>query len=173
MSFSSTTLQRLGPALALALALSTALPLPALAGGKADGHSHGPSHGMEETAIGKPGVAGKVNRTITIVMHDTMRFVPERIQVRQGETIRFALVNKGKVRHELSLGTEQELKERAELMKKFPTMEHDEPNSLTLDPGKRGAIIWQFTRAGTVQFACLMPGHFEAGMQGAVQVGKR
>lgn len=90
----------------------------------------------------------------------------------QGETVRFIVSNSGQIKHELSLGTEQELLAHLELMKKFPDMVHDEPNSITLAPGKQGEIIWQFTRSGVVNFACLMPGHYEAGMKGAVSVVK-
>ncbi|MEK9953733.1 MAG: cupredoxin family protein [Curvibacter sp.] len=159
------------PSLAQVMALMTmALSSAAFAGGN---HAGGHSHGDEETAIGRPGVAARVNRTITIEMNDSMRYVPADLQVRQGETIRFVVRNVGKVKHELSLGTQQELMEHLEQMKKFPDMEHDEPNKITLAPGKRGEIIWQFTQAGVVNFACLMPGHYEAGMKGVVRVGKR
>ena len=159
--------------LAKVLALMTiALSSSAFAGGNhAGGHGHG--HDDEETAIGKPGVAARVNRTITIEMNDSMRYAPADVQVKQGETIRFVVKNVGKVKHELSLGTQQELLEHLEQMRKFPDMEHDEPNKITLAPGKQGEIIWQFTKAGTVNFACLMPGHYEAGMKGVVQVGKK
>lgn len=142
----------------------------AFAGGNHDG-GHG--HDAEETAIGKPGVTAKATRTIKIEMRDTMRFSPADIRVKQGETVRFVIVNTGQVKHELNLGTEQELLEHLELMKKFPNMEHDEPSKLTLAPGKQGEIVWQFTKAGTVNFACLVPGHFEAGMKGTVAVGKK
>lgn len=136
------------------------------------GGSHGGGHDSDETAIGKPGVAAKATRTITIEMADNMRYTPADIQVKQGETVRFIVKNKGQVKHELSLGTQKELLEHLEQMKKFPDMEHDEPSKVTLAPGKQGEIVWQFTKAGTVNFACLMPGHFEAGMKGAVKVGK-
>lgn len=137
--------------------------------------THAGGHGTPdaETAIGKPGVASKVNRTVTIEMSDNMRYTPSDIQVKQGETLRFIVKNKGKVKHELSLGTEKELLEHLEQMKKFPDMEHDEPSKVTLAPGKEGQIIWQFTKAGSVNFACLMPGHYEAGMKGAVKVGQK
>jgi len=159
------------PSLAQVMALMTmALSSAAFAGGN---HAGGHSHGDEETAIGRPGVAAKVNRTITIEMNDSMRYVPADLQVRQGETIRFVVRNVGKVKHELSLGTQQELMEHLEQMKKFPDMEHDEPSKVTLAPGKQGEIIWQFTKAGPVNFACLMPGHYEAGMKGVIRVGKR
>ena len=126
-----------------------------------------------ETAIGKPGVAAKAGRIITIEMSDNMRYTPSKIQVKQGETVRFVVKNVGQVKHELSLGTEKELLEHLEQMKKFPDMEHDEPNKVTLQPGKQGDIIWQFTKAGSVNFACLMPGHYEAGMKGVVRVGRK
>jgi uncharacterized cupredoxin-like copper-binding protein len=106
-------------------------------------------------------------------MTDNMRYTPSSIQVKQGETVRFVVKNQGKVKHELSLGTQKELLEHLEQMKKFPDMEHDEPGKVTLAPGKQGEILWQFTKAGTVDFACLMPGHYEAGMKGAVKVGNK
>jgi uncharacterized cupredoxin-like copper-binding protein len=149
-----------------ALALSGA----AFAGGN---HAGGHGHDDGESAIGKAGVAAKVNRTITVEMSDAMRYTPSDIQVKQGETVRFIVKNNGKVKHELSLGTEKELLEHLEQMKKFPDMEHDEPSKISLAPGKQGEIIWQFTKAGAVNFACLMPGHYEAGMKGAVKVAKK
>lgn len=135
--------------------------------------THAGGHGDGETAIGKPGVATKASRTITIEMSDNMRYTPSNIQVKQGETVRFVVKNVGQVKHELSLGTEKELLEHLEQMKKFPDMEHDEPGKVTLAPGKQGEIVWQFTKAGAVNFACLMPGHYEAGMKGAIKVGRK
>ena len=136
-------------------------------------HTGGHGHDGEETAIGKPGVAAKASRTITIEMSDNMRYTPSNIQVKQGETVRFIVKNVGKVKHELSLGTNKELLEHLEQMKKFPDMEHDEPSKVTLQPGTQGDVVWQFTKAGAVNFACLMPGHYEAGMKGAIQVGRK
>jgi uncharacterized cupredoxin-like copper-binding protein len=149
-----------------ALALSGA----AVANGN---HAGGHGHDNEESAIGKPGVVAKVGRTVTVEMSDTMRYTPADIQVKQGETVRFVVKNLGKVKHEMSLGTEKELLEHLEQMKKFPDMEHDEPSKLSLAPGKQGEIVWQFTKAGAVNFACLMPGHFEAGMKGAIKVARK
>jgi uncharacterized cupredoxin-like copper-binding protein len=130
--------------------------------------SHGGGHA--DAAIGKPGVPAKVTRTINIDMKDDMRFHSSNITVRQGETIRFIASNAGKLKHEMVLGTRKDLKEHAELMKKNPEMEHDEPNMVTVAPGKSGEIIWQFTSAGKVDFGCLQPGHFDAGMTGFVNV---
>ena len=139
-------------------------------GNHAGGHGHDEGG---EMAIGKPGIAAKASRTITIEMSDNMRYTPSNIQVKQGETVRFIVKNTGQVKHELSLGTQEELLEHLEQMKKFPDMEHDEPSKVTLQPGKQGEIVWQFTKAGAVNFACLMPGHYEAGMKGAIKVGRK
>lgn len=140
----------------------------ALAGGQhAAGHAH-PVDGR--AAIGNPGRAADVRRTVRIDMRDAMRFSPAAIQVRRGETVRLVVRNTGRIRHELSLGTREDLLEHLEQMKKFPGMEHDEPNQITLEPGQQGDIVWTFSRAGTVDFACLIPGHYEAGMKGRIRV---
>ncbi len=132
------------------------------------------AHGDEDhAAMGRPGVASKVDRTVTVTMSDAMQFSPASIAVKRGETIRFVLKNEGKARHELVLGTIHELKEHAALMRKFPTMEHADPNHASVEPGQTGALIWQFTKPGTFDFACLQPGHFEAGMKGQVIVSGR
>jgi uncharacterized cupredoxin-like copper-binding protein len=103
-------------------------------------------------------------------MKDDMRFHSSVFTVRQGETIRFVARNAGKLKHEMVLGTQKDLQEHAEVMKKNPEMEHAESNMVTVAPGKSGEIIWQFTKAGKVDFACLQPGHFDAGMKGLVRV---
>lgn len=140
----------------------------------AGGDHHGGHHPAEDdSAIGQPGAPGSIHRTIAVTMSDNMRFTPSNISVQQGETVRFVIKNKGQVTHELSLGTKKELLAHLELMKKFPDMEHDEPNKVTLNPGQQGEIFWQFTKAGVVNFACLMPGHYESGMKGSIKVGKK
>ena len=106
-------------------------------------------------------------------MASGMRFKPAEIRVKKGETIRFVLKNTDTLKHEFSLGTEQELLEHYEVMKKYPDMEHDEPNKLSLAPGKQGEIIWQFTQSDGVNFACLHPGHYDAGMKGRIKVAAR
>ena len=148
---------------ALALALSVVAHTAQAAGQHAGGHA-------ELSAIGEPGKAASVTRTVQIDMSDAMRFTPSSIDAKQGETIRLVIKNSGKVKHELVLGTEKELKEHYEVMKKFPEMEHDDPNMVTVAPGKTGQVIWKFSKAGKIDFACLQPGHYEAGMKGAVAV---
>jgi uncharacterized cupredoxin-like copper-binding protein len=119
------------------------------------------------------GIAGdpkKTTRTIEIRMTDDMRFAPKVIQVKLGETVRLVAVNAGKVLHEIVIGTPQELKAHAEMMKKHPGMEHEEPYMAHVDPGQKGTIVWTFNRAGSFEFACLIPGHLEAGMIGRITV---
>ena len=124
----------------------------------------------EQTEFGVPADARKAKRTVRIEMSDRMRFSPAAVTVKQGEIVRFVPINRGKVMHEMVLGKLADLKAHAELMKKHPGMEHDEPHMAHVAPGKRGEIGWQFNRAGTFYFACLVPGHFEAGMIGKVEV---
>jgi uncharacterized cupredoxin-like copper-binding protein len=124
----------------------------------------------EQKAWGIAGDAQAVSRTIEIKMTDQMRFSPDHIEVRQGETVRLVHKNAGKVMHEFVLGTKKELDEHAALMKKFPDMEHDEPYMAHVGPNKTGEIVWTFNRAGEFDFACLIPGHYEAGMVGKVKV---
>ncbi len=136
----------------------------------AGNHAGGHSHGSDTQAIGQPGQASQVTRTLELSMSDSMRFSPANIMVKAGETIKFVLNNVGKLKHEFVLGTDKELKEHYQQMLKFPEMEHDEPNMVTVAPGKTGVVIWTFTQAGKVDFACLLPGHYGAGMKGSVAV---
>jgi uncharacterized cupredoxin-like copper-binding protein len=125
---------------------------------------------MEQVAWGIAGDPGQVTRTLQIRMNDQMRFVPDQLQVQLGETVRLQIHNEGKMLHELVLGTPQELEKHAELMLRFPGMQHDEPYMAHVGPGQSGEIIWTFNRAGEVDFACLIAGHYQAGMRGKVLV---
>lgn len=163
---------------ALVLACAPALAFAAgehSGGHGAAGHSMGDhsmgGHTMSGmSGIGKPGDPAKVSRTVEVVMDDTMRFTPAQIDVKAGETIRFFIKNTGKLQHEMVIGTLADLKAHAEEMKKMPGMQHVEPNMITLNAGQRGGLVWTFDQAGTVDFACLIPGHMEAGMVGKVNV---
>jgi len=142
--------------------------MPGMMHGKAGGgHSATDGHAQ---GVGKPGNPKQVSRTIQVLMSDEMKFTPAKVNVKRGETIRFAVRNAGQVKHEMVIGSMAELKQHAELMRRMPGMEHDEPNMVALAPGESGELVWKFTKAGTVDFACLQPGHFEAGMMGAVLV---
>ena len=119
------------------------------------------------------GIAGDtrdVRRTIEVTMTDNMRFTPNRLEVREGETVRLVVRNSGKVMHELVIGTRQELDEHAALMQKFPNMAHDEPYMAHVSAGKTGQLVWRFNRAGDFEFACLIAGHYQAGMVGTIRV---
>ena len=145
----------------------------------------------EEMPFGRPGDPTKVKRTLNVGMYDSMHFSvfarakpasasdatadprsmpPGDIVVKAGETIRFVVRNDGKVMHEMVIGTLEQLKQHAEMMRKHPGMEHDEPYMAHVAPGKTGEIVWQFTRPGDFHYACLMPGHFEAGMIAKITV---
>ncbi len=141
----------------------------AFAHGDAEHQQSGPAK-REQKPWGIAGNAKSAGRTIEIKMTDNMRFTPDRIEVRQGETIRFVHMNNGNAMHEFVLGTRKELDEHAALMKKFPNMEHDEPYMAHVPPGKQREIVWTFNRTGEFDFACLLPGHYEAGMVGRIRV---
>jgi uncharacterized cupredoxin-like copper-binding protein len=126
----------------------------------------------EQKPWGIAGDAHAARRTITVTMSDTMRFSPQRIDVHEGETVRFVIRNQGKMLHEFVLGTRQQLDEHAALMVKFPGMEHDEPYMAHVAAGKAGQIVWNFNRAVEFDFACLIAGHYQAGMVGKVTVAK-
>ena len=140
--------------------------------------SHGDAtHARKAGAVKKEqmpwGIAGEakaVTRTITEAMLDKMRFSVDKIEVKQGDTVRFILKNEGKIMHEFVIGTKQVLEEHAALMVKFPTMEHSEPYMAHVPPGKSGEIIWTFNKPGNFDFACLIAGHYQAGMVGKITV---
>jgi uncharacterized cupredoxin-like copper-binding protein len=152
------------------LTLTAMLSLGAVSNSVLASGTHAGGHDGSDAAIGVPGKAAKVTRTIAVDMTDNMRFTPARISVSRGETIRFRVTNSGKVKHELVLGTKKDLEEHYKAMMKFPEMEHADENMVTLAPAKSGEIVWRFTKSGRVDFACLQPGHYDAGMKGQVIV---
>jgi len=131
------------------------------------------AHDAEHFSAGEPGNSKKSARIVTVVMTDddgAMRYSPDRLAVKKGEQVRFIIQNKGVLRHEFTLASVQDNNKHAEIMKKYPDMEHDDPNGKTVDPGKTAEILWRFSKSGTFEFACLIPGHREAGMHGTVAV---
>jgi uncharacterized cupredoxin-like copper-binding protein len=128
---------------------------------------------MEQTDWGIGADPNAARRTIRVAASDDMRFTPAIIEVGEGETVRFVLRNAGKAQHEMVLGTRKELEAHAAMMRKYPGMEHDEPHMTHVAPGKEGSIAWTFNRAGEFHFACLVPGHHEAGMTGRIRVVPR
>lgn len=140
-------------------------------------HAHGERHAggpreivREQKPWGIAAAPAEATRTIEIRMDDKMRFTPAHLEVREGETLRLRIANRGKLLHELVIGTREELQAHAELMKKHPGMEHDEPYMAHVNAGRHGEITWTFNRPGDFEFACLIAGHFEAGMRGTIRV---
>ena len=139
-------------------------------------HENTPHKAKKATAVkeqkdwGIAGDAKSAKRVINLVMNDTMRFTPSSITVRQGETVQFIVKNQGKQLHEMVIGTKKDLDAHAALMVKFPTMEHDEPYMAHVAAGKSQNLIWTFNRAGDFEFACLIAGHYQAGMVGKITV---
>ena len=156
-------------ALAVALIAATGLYAPAAMthGDKQQRIDHSK---VDEKPFGRAADPKKAKRTIRIDMSDTMRFSPAELTVGKDDTVRFIVSNSGKQMHEMVLGTMEELKEHAALMRKHPGMEHDEPWMAHVAPGKTSELGWQFTQPGAYYYGCLIPGHFEAGMIGKVIV---
>jgi len=165
--------------------IATALVVAAVAAGAsaaaladAGHHHHGHQHGHAHVTFsaGEPGNARKPARRVTIAMREAdgkMLFVPDRIEVRRGEQIRFVLSNAGELEHEFVLATPEENLRHAEEMQKNPEMAHDDPNARRVAPKTKSEIVWRFTKAGTFEYGCLIPGHREAGMIGTVVVKER
>ncbi len=162
----------LGLRIVLALAFACTPATVAFAHGEA-AHAPPATISTDEHAFGVQGDPKAATRTVAVTMDDTMRFTPASIAVRQGETITFVIRNTGKVLHELVIGTTADLLQHAEMMRKHPGMEHDEPFMSHVKPGGTGRLTWRFTKSGDFAFACLVPGHYEAGMKGVIAVAAR
>jgi uncharacterized cupredoxin-like copper-binding protein len=155
--------------LLLAAACAAAIVAPAAAGPGAPGHSHGHAY-----TAGEPGDAKKPARIVPVTMKETddgkMLYFPNAVAVKKGEQVRFVITNAGQVPHEFVLASTDDNMKHAALMQKYPDMEHDDPNGKTLQPGQKTEMLWRFSKGGTFEFACLIPGHREAGMLGQVSV---
>jgi uncharacterized cupredoxin-like copper-binding protein len=163
-------LQRLALLPGLPLALGGVLPRVARAHGSG-GHAQAPTT-VDDTQYdwGRAGRPQDARRSVTIGMSDRMRFTPDRLALRLGDTVRLVVVNRGRALHELVLGTEAELRTHAEAMKRHPDMAHDAPYMAHVPPGQRVQIVWHFNRPGRFLYGCLLPGHWDAGMVGHILV---
>jgi uncharacterized cupredoxin-like copper-binding protein len=142
---------------------------------RADAGKPGHTHDQVSFSAGEPGDPKKPAQVIQIIMRENvadgrMLFIPDRIEVRKGDQVRFILRNNGLIDHEFILATTEENSKHAEEMRRYPDMEHDEPNARRLKPKQTTDIVWKFTKAGEFEFGCLIPGHPEAGMLGKVVV---
>jgi uncharacterized cupredoxin-like copper-binding protein len=144
--------------------------------------------------FGQSAPAANATRSVEVVMGD-MSFTPKAIDIKSGETVRFVLVNKGQLLHEFNLGDaamharhQQEMLKMQQSGMLTPTgikdmdhgsmpgmdhaMKHDDPNSVLVEPGKKAELTWTFTEAATLEFACNIPGHYQAGMVGKLTVSQ-
>ena len=124
----------------------------------------------QQQPFGIDGDRARVVRILPIAMSDDMRFTPDVITVTRGETVKIALSNHGKIMHEMVLGSAADLQRHAAMMRKFPAMQHQTAYMAHVGPGATAEIVWRFNRAGAFDFACLIPGHSEAGMRGRIRV---
>lgn len=156
---------------AVALAAAAALlSANAWAGEGSAEHSHG--HGKSFSA-GEPGDPRKSSKIVRVTMGESdgkMLFAPARLEVKKGDQIKFVLRNDGELDHEFVLASTADNREHAEAMQKNPDMAHEEPNGRQIAPKKTGEIVWKFTKAGEFEYACLIPGHRDAGMTGKIVV---
>lgn len=124
--------------------------------------------------IGTAGDKAKSKRSVTITMRETedgqMLFEPKKLHFREGETVTLNFVNKGETDHEFVMDTKANVDAHKIEMEKNPDMEHADDNSLRLKPGEKGRIVWTFSKSGDFTFACLIPGHYDAGMHGPLKV---
>lgn len=154
-------------AIASGAALAAGYIGTARAGAGPKGHTHATFN------AGAPGDARKPFRTVEMTAKETdkgMAFEPAKIVVQQGEQIKFVIKNVGELAHEFMLDSFEANAKHAIAMQKNPEMEHDDPNGKRTESKKQSELIWRFTKLGTYEFACLIPGHYEAGMKGVVEV---
>lgn len=126
--------------------------------------------GALATGAGEPGQLADVQRTVRIGMDDAMRYTPNVLTVRRGDTLRLLVSNHGAVMHEIVLGTSEEIEHHLRAMRSDPAMAHGAPYMAHVAPGEEAQLIWRFTQSGTMHYACLLPGHYEAGMTGTIAV---
>ncbi|MCU1732756.1 MULTISPECIES: cupredoxin family protein [unclassified Pseudomonas] len=142
--------------------------------------------GAHEFAFGQPAPAAKATRTVEVVLGD-MYFEPRSLEVKAGETVRFVVINKGQVTHEFNLGDAAMHAQHQKEMLAMATMDHasmghggmehgamqhDEPNMVMVAPGQRGELTWSFSQSTPIEFACNVPGHYQAGMVGKLTIAQ-
>lgn len=159
----------------LTAAMLFALALPVQAGGShKDGYGHAPENQFRSRPVGHPGELANVQKTANIMMTETAEgdvvFEPNQLSLKAGTTVRFVIRNSGSLRHEFYLDSRQGVLEHKDEMEEDPSSMHMEPNLIHIDPGERNEIVWTFTTPGEFEFACLILGHYDAGMSGRIRV---
>jgi len=124
-----------------------------------------------EFGWGEPAEASDADRVVEISMLDELRFEPATVEVAVGETVTFRVTNNGQLAHDFTLGDEETQAEHdAEMAEGMPDMGHDEPNVLNLEAGESGELTWRFTSPASILYGCHVPGHYDAGMVGALTI---
>jgi uncharacterized cupredoxin-like copper-binding protein len=155
---------------ALAAALISGATLVYGHGGHAGNHIDATSRDPAGAAFGRPGDPTRIAHTIAVDIDDAAcRLVPE-VRVRQGETVRFVVANRGTRMHELVLGTSHELERHAEQAASDADLDHEEASILHVEPGASAALVWRFTRVGLFRYGCLIHGVREFRMAGRILV---
>jgi Cu+-exporting ATPase len=123
-----------------------------------------------EMTMGAPiADARPVSRTIQVNATDTLRFVPDVLMVRAGETIAFEISNPGVLPHEFYLGTVAEQQAHEREMAGGAHM-HAEPGQVDVPAGKPVRLVYTFDHPGVLEYGCHVPGHYPAGMRGTITV---
>lgn len=129
----------------------------------------GGGHG-EQFSFGMPADPADADRVVEVQMIDPFEFDPAQIQVAAGETITFIVTNTGSLDHEFVIGDEETQDEHEVIMEGDGMGGEDEPNELALAGGESGELTWSFAVAGSLLFGCHVPGHYDAGMVGTLEV---
>jgi magnesium-transporting ATPase (P-type) len=110
-----------------------------------------------------------VSRTIQVETTDTLRFVPDHMDVRASETIAFEIRNAGNLPHEFFIGTpEEQLEHEREMASGAPM--HAEPGQIDVPAGRTVRLVYTFDQTGALEYGCHVPGHYPAGMRGTITV---
>ncbi len=120
---------------------------------------------------GTPGSAAAADRTISIQANDQLRFTPDAVTVRVGETIAFKVTNTGSAPHEFVVGDAvAQQQHEAEMARGGGMTDMEGGSAVAVPPGKTVTLVYRFTKPGTLLFGCHVPGHYKAGMQGTLTV---
>ena len=139
--------------------------------GHGDGHVMEGHEGHKMSAVGMPAEVGaEANKTITVHMMDTMKFNFSNLNIEEGDVVKFVVMNKGKITHEFGIGSVEEQTAHRKMMQSMPDMKHEDGSTVTVEAGKTKELVWQFLGESTAQFACNVPGHFEAGMHAEAEL---
>jgi uncharacterized cupredoxin-like copper-binding protein len=124
----------------------------------------------EVGALGEPADAAMADRTVHVTASDQLKFAPDALQVKVGETVTFEIENAGTTDHEFVIGSPEYQAAHEQEMQAGHMEMGDEPNAVDVPAGDTKSLTWTFTEAGATQYGCHEPGHFAAGMVGDITV---